>query len=259
VSRGRIAGAFGVVVVLASGCAGQGGRPDAGSPTAATASTAAPTGVAPGAAAASVATAAVPAVPPVPPIVGTTWHWFRTLDPERSWEAPDPTRFTLTLGADGRALVRADCNRGAGSYALQDGRLELEAIATTKMACPTANGLDARFLAQLDAVRLVVVSAGMLRADLLADGGTMFFVAEPDAKFGAYRCEGDRRAWAVYTEARARVVTGPDTHDLPLAVSASGARYAQGDVVWWVKGDEAFLEKGGVRTLSGCTRTPPAA
>jgi heat shock protein HslJ len=213
-----------------------------------------PRDVAPVASAAPAASAAPVAAAP---IVGTTWHWFRTLDPERSWEAPDPTRYTLTLAADGRALVRADCNRGSGGYTLQDGRLELGPLATTKMACPGAGGLDDRFLKQLGAVRLVVVTAGMLRADLYADSGTMFFVAEADAKFGSYRCAGGRQAWAVYTQDRARVVTGPDTFDLPLAVSASGARYAQGDVVWWVKGDGAFMDKGGARALDDCVRTTP--
>jgi heat shock protein HslJ len=191
-----------------------------------------------------------------PPIVGTTWHWFRTLDPERSWEAPDPTRYTLMLGADGRAIVRADCNRGTATYTLRDGRLEFGAIGTTKMNCVDSKGLDGRYLQQLTGIRLVGTSAGMLRADLYADAGTMFFVAEPDAIYGAYRCEGGRRAWAVYTQDRARVVTGPDTFDLPIAISASGARYALGEVVWWVKGDGAFLEQGSVRLLSDCVRTP---
>lgn len=215
-------------------------------------------------AASSASTKNTPVAPPGgriaadPPIVGTTWHWFRTLDPERSWEAPDPTRYTLTLGADGRAIVRADCNRGTATYTLRDGQLEFGAIGTTKMNCVDSKGLDGRYLQQLAGIRLVGTTAGMLRADLYADAGTMFFVAEPDAIYGAYRCEGGRRAWAVYTQDRARVVIGPDTFDLPLAISASGARYALGEVVWWAKGDDAFLEKGGVRLLGDCVRTPPA-
>jgi heat shock protein HslJ len=216
-----------------------------------------PRDVAPVAAAALAAPTASAAPAAAPPIVGTTWHWFRTLDPERSWEATDPTRYTLTLAADGRALVRADCNRGSGGYTLQDGRLELGPIATTRMACPDVGGLDGRFLQQLAGIRLVVVDAGLLRADLYADSGTMFFVAEADAQFGSYRCAGGLAAWAVYTQDRARVVAGPDTFDLPLAVSASGARYARGDVVWWVKGDGAFMEQGGARTLDDCVRSAP--
>lgn len=246
--RFLVRGGLGAVAVLLSACATQ-----VDPPANARAPTDSATATSPSAAAGS-GTGATPA----PPIVGTTWHWFRTLDPERSWEAPDPTRYTLMLGADGRALVRADCNRGSGAYTLQDGRLELGAIATTKMLCADANGLDDRFLRQLRGIRLAATVAGMLRADLYADSGTMFFVAEPDAALGSYRCDGERRAWAVYTRDRARVVTGPDTYDLPLAISASGARYAQGDVVWWTKGDGAFLEKGGARMLSGCTRIAPA-
>lgn len=245
-SRGLVV----ALVTFVSACASQDGIPASTAPGGVPVATTAPAVAAP----ANGAAGAVAA----PPLVGTTWYWFRTLDPERSWEAPDPARYTLTLGADGRALVRADCNRGSGTYTLEDGRLELGAIATTKMMCADAQGLDDRYLKQLGGIRLVGMTAGMLRADLYADAGTMFFVAEAGARFASYRCAGGRQAWAVYTPDRVRVVTGPDTYDLPIAVSASGARYAQGDVVWWTKGEGAFLERGGARTLDGCTRTPPA-
>ena len=41
---------------------------------------------------------------------------------------------------------------------------------------------------------------------------------------------------------------------LPQAISASGARYASADdrVVFWNKGDTAFLEEGGKPTFAGC-------
>ncbi len=241
-NRPELAVALAAIVVVGSACAGRGAPPIAATQIAAT-PVAVPSAGDPGGAART-----------EPAIVGTTWHWFRTLDPERSREATDPTRYTLTLSADGRALVRADCNRGGGAYTLRDGRLELGPIGTTKMACASSDGLEGAFLRDLAAIRVVALSAGMLRADLYADSGTMFFVAEPEAKFGSYRCADGRRAWAVYTQDRARVVAGPDTWDLPLAVSASGARYAAGDVVWWTKGDGAFLERAGTRMLSDCTR-----
>jgi membrane-bound inhibitor of C-type lysozyme len=41
---------------------------------------------------------------------------------------------------------------------------------------------------------------------------------------------------------------------LPQALSASGARYANGDesIVFWNKGDTAFIEEGGRTTYQGC-------
>lgn len=41
---------------------------------------------------------------------------------------------------------------------------------------------------------------------------------------------------------------------LPLAISASGARYANADesIVFWNKGNTAFITEGSVTTFSGC-------
>jgi membrane-bound inhibitor of C-type lysozyme len=41
---------------------------------------------------------------------------------------------------------------------------------------------------------------------------------------------------------------------LPQAPSASGARYANGDesIVFWNKGNTAFIEEGGRTTYQGC-------
>jgi peptidylprolyl isomerase len=191
-------------------------------------------------------------VSPAQPLLGTTWHWVRTVDPERNWTPADPKRYTLTLQPEGRAQVRADCNRGMGSYTHGGSSLQFGPLATTKMLCTEAAGLDARYLQQLGAGRIVAQAGGLLRLDLLADSGTMFFAAEPDARVRDYRCDGGRSAWAVYTAQRARVVAGPQVHDLPAVPSASGAKYAAGDVVWWTKGDEAALEQRDTRVLTNC-------
>ena len=80
-----------------------------------------------------------------PDLTGGTWHWQGANDLPRD-------AYTLEFAADGRALVRADCNRGSGRYVQAAGeRLTLTPIATTKMACP-AGSRDAAFLRQLGEV-----------------------------------------------------------------------------------------------------------
>jgi peptidylprolyl isomerase len=194
---------------------------------------------------------------PEPELRGATWRWLRTVDPERSWAPADPSRYTLTLAGDGRAQVRADCNRGMGRYTLAAGALELGPVATTKMLCPEAQGLDDRYLKQLGAIRRVSTVTGLLRADLYADSGTMFFAAEPEAEAVSYRCDEGRSAWVVYTPQRARVFVGADVHDVRSAPAASGARYSAGDVTWFTKGDGATLQQGDVRTLVNCRADKP--
>ncbi|BDG03126.1 META domain-containing protein [Anaeromyxobacter oryzae] len=195
---------------------------------------------------------AAPGVRPAQPtIVGTTWLWGQTIDPERSWVPADPARYTLELGGDGTVDVLADCNRGRGRYAHDGSRLEIGPLATTRMACPPGS-LDDRYLKQVAGIRSVAVVAGLLRADLLADSGTMWFVAERDALAASYACADGKRAWVVYTPGRARVLAGPDVLDLAELTSGSGARYRAGEITWFTKGTEAFLERAGAKVLADC-------
>lgn len=212
----------------------------------------------PGRDATTPATATPDGPPATPPLVGTTWHWLWTLDPERTWAPADHSRYTLTLGADERLALRADCNRGFAGYRLDGLRLDIQPIGTTKMACP-AGSLGDRFVKQVQGSRLAVAVVGLLRIDLFADSGTMWFAAEPDARYAGYACADGRNAVAVYTPNRARLVVGPDTLDLRADVSASGARYTDGTTEWFTKGDEATLRRDGRPVLSGCRRAEPAA
>ena len=102
--------------------------------------------------------ASKPGLPPVTPImlpppmaaqpdlVGGAWHW-------QGAPAAPRDAYTIELAPDGRLIVRADCNRGAGRYVIDAGdRLTLSGIVTTKMACP-AGSLDTAFLRQLGEVQ----------------------------------------------------------------------------------------------------------
>jgi heat shock protein HslJ len=125
------------------------------------------------------------ALPPVTPIMipppmpvatsqdlrGVAWHWQ---GPAGGPPAPRDL-YTLEFAADGRALVRADCNRGSGRYTVEaNGRLSLTPIATTKMGCP-AGSLDTAYLRALALVEgYRIEGEGLSLA--LRGGGAMRFV-----------------------------------------------------------------------------------
>lgn len=73
-----------------------------------------------------------------------------------------------------------------------------------------------------------------------------------------FACEGGRTIAAEFVQAPQPLVrlalSDGRALTLPLAVSASGARYASADlgIVFWNKGDTAFVEEGGKPTFTGC-------
>jgi heat shock protein HslJ len=105
-----------------------------------------------------------------PALVGGAWRWM----PPASAGAPSGSteRYTIAFGADGRADVRADCNRGAARYvAAPDGRLTVTDVALTKVACGPAS-MDALFVRQLGDTEGYRIEAGALRL-ALRSGGNM--------------------------------------------------------------------------------------
>jgi membrane-bound inhibitor of C-type lysozyme len=78
----------------------------------------------------------------------------------------------------------------------------------------------------------------------------------------SFRCADGRHIQAVFINGSQPSVSlslADGRHlDLPQAMSASGARYANADesVVFWNKGRTAFLEEHGQRSYSDCQQTP---
>ncbi len=57
-----------------------------------------------------------------------------------------------------------------------------------------------------------------------------------------YHCESGARVTATYPDTdSARVTYLGREHNMRVAISASGARYADDQLVWWTKGAEAIL------------------
>ena len=102
------------------------------------------------------------------------WHWETTVTPVERIGTANPERYTLELQPGGVALVRADCNRGRGSYEMSEGRIKFGPIATTRMACPPGS-LDSRYLKDLQRATIFFVEGGKLFLDLPVDSGTMRF------------------------------------------------------------------------------------
>lgn len=73
-----------------------------------------------------------------------------------------------------------------------------------------------------------------------------------------YDCENNPAASAVYpNDSTAIVVYNDEQHDLQIETSADGAKYANDDVIWWVKGDDATLfDAQSDETLDDCTVRP---
>ena len=95
-----------------------------------------------------------PAVAPVPaaPLLGTVWALDRIVWAAGRESFPArSTDFTMTLFADGGVELALDCNRGSATFALGDGALRFESIATTRAYCG-ADSIDATVLGLLDTV-----------------------------------------------------------------------------------------------------------
>jgi heat shock protein HslJ len=121
-----------------------------------------------------------PAAPPAPVrsqpgIAGRPWQLVRIRMMDGAVLVPDaPDRYTLELGADGRASVQADCNRGSGTFQLEGASLTFGPVATTRAMCPPGS-LSDRYLAQLGLVATWTEKDGMLHLATGADGAILDF------------------------------------------------------------------------------------
>ena len=107
-------------------------------------------------------------------IVGPIWQWLHTQRAGEPAVAPDaPDRYTLAFQPGGRVNVRADCNRGSGSYQVDGSDMKFGPIALTKMACPP-DSKDSVFLRALAQTRTYAFDPeGLLLT--LGDGTLMRF------------------------------------------------------------------------------------
>lgn len=107
--------------------------------------------------------------------VSGSWRWEGLVSSADKIEIKEPERYTLDLQAGGKALLRADCNRGQAAYKLDGRAIAITVSTMTKAACP-AGSLSERFVKSLEAAVGQRVRGDNLFIDLPGEGGTMKFV-----------------------------------------------------------------------------------
>ncbi len=107
-------------------------------------------------------------------IVGPVWQWQRTqLGSAPVVVSAAPDRYTLSFQGGGRVNVRADCNRGSGSYDVNGAQIKFGAVALTRMACPPGSQA-ADFLLTIAQATAYAMDRGELVLTL-SDGASMRF------------------------------------------------------------------------------------
>ena len=121
--------------------------------------------------------------PQPPTLVGTSWQLIAIQsmdDAQGTTPVPDPGKFTVAFGTDGRAAFQLDCNSGSGSFETRpsgdgtSGSLSFGPVATTLMACPDSpDQLDQQVGAALPHITSYLIKDDQLNMSLLADGGIL--------------------------------------------------------------------------------------
>ena len=113
-------------------------------------------------------------------LAGRTWRLVRIMSMDDTTYAPeDRSHYTLTFGAGGEVQLRADCNRGCGTWeSSRPGALTFGQLATTRALCPPGS-LHDRYLAGFSWVRSYVLRDGNLFLATMADGSIIEFEPVP--------------------------------------------------------------------------------
>ena len=108
-------------------------------------------------------------------LMGVEWRWQGSQYNNDTKSVPvEPDRYTLTLQPDGKVNIRADCNRGGGTYALDGNKIAITITHTTRAAC-LADSLEQPFIRDLNGVAGWFLKDGDLYMDVKHDTGTMKF------------------------------------------------------------------------------------
>ena len=122
-------------------------------------------------------TAASAAAAPVRGAANTTgsWRWEGMVSSADKISIDQPERYTLELQGGGKALVRADCNRGQATYKFDGRAVAIKILGMTKGACPPGS-MSERYTKSLEAAVGQRIRGDNLFLDLPGEGGTMKFV-----------------------------------------------------------------------------------
>ena len=203
-----------------------------------------------------------------PTLVGTSWQ----VEDVDGGGIVDSSNVTIGFPEQGRLAGSTGCNNYFGSVELADDTMTLSPLGVSRRACAASlMQQEQRFLSALQSsirvsieddtwlvlydaarserIRAIRADAGMANGaisqpvplDRASTSGFSFKC--PDAGTASVRFLGPETVELVF---------GGETYVLPRERSASGAKYASGDVSFWNKGDEATIEAGSSRHV--CTR-----
>ncbi len=109
-------------------------------------------------------------------LAGSAWRLVEIASMDDSVYRPDDRdRYTLEFRGDESMSLRADCNRGSGTWeSASPGQLRFGRIAVTRALCPPGS-LHDRYLSQFEFVRSYVIENGNLFLATMADGAIIEF------------------------------------------------------------------------------------
>jgi uncharacterized lipoprotein YbaY/membrane-bound inhibitor of C-type lysozyme/heat shock protein HslJ len=205
-------------------------------------------------------------------LVGPTWRLVR-VETGTEHLKPDADRtYTLTFDAEGRYTGQEDCNRYGGAFTTGAGdALDLAPGPVTLAAClPTDAAVDlAGRLANVERYavidgRLTLRGSNLALVFERAGGDTGGMSPQPTGQTLTYACDAGGDAFeftlrtgpgeiALWLPERFEGRAGGTYHVLGQVRAASGAKYQDGPVTVWTRGDEALLEVDG-QTFDACRR-----
>jgi para-nitrobenzyl esterase len=110
-----------------------------------------------------------------PSFVEITWEWISFTSPVEQLNVGSPERYTIKFDREGRVNLRADCNRGAGTYTFgRDRSIKFGPMAVTRAMCPPGS-LSDRFVKELSRVSNFLIKGGELYLELPVDSGWLGF------------------------------------------------------------------------------------
>ncbi|GGW79359.1 hypothetical protein GCM10007391_10140 [Alteromonas halophila] len=172
-------------------------------------------------------------------------------------EVVDGSGVTLDLSQAGSVSGSTGCNRYTGELDASDGRFRTGKLVTTRRACaPAIAKQEAQFLEALEASVSYGMKAGtglILKDDrqqtrlvltevVSADNAQQLPQDGASRQIIAFHCEGFGIVGVRFLGADTiELSMNGNTSVLPRKVTASGAQYADDNLVFWNKGDEALL------------------
>jgi heat shock protein HslJ len=180
------------------------------------------------------------------------WYWLGTLKSTSPVKAPHPANYFLTL-LDDRAVVRADCNRGTGSYELKDSEISFKPMALTRKLC-LQGSRGGYYAAQLLSAQKLRERDGTLLIDLKEGEGTMFFDQNPRARLEHFHCPGGAMWSVIFNGDQAQIWFGGEYYKLDGQKTASGTSYTDGKTTFETKGALGSLRKGDHVLARDCPR-----